>query len=238
MTSDRDPVVSPGKDRPSDPLVPGWKELARRMVEQLDGEDAQVLAAMAEVPRHRFVPPRWRSQAYQDTPLPVGPNATISAPHMVALQLGYARLAPGLKVLEVGSGSGYLLAVIERLVRPGGQVFGLEIEPELAARSRATLSEVGEGLARVRQVEGSQGWAEVSPFDRVLVSFAVQGPLPAAWGEQTAQGGYLLAPWGSGGALHLERWRKVDGVLVRDRHGPPCLFVSGKTAPTVDGSTS
>ncbi len=238
MTSLRDPPVPPGEERSPDPLDPRWRALARRMVELLEGEEPQVLEAMAEVPRHRFVPPRWRAEAYQDTPLPVGPNATISAPHMVALQVGYARLTPGTKVLEVGSGSGYLLAVMERLVRPGGQVFGLEIEPELVARSEGTLSEVGEGIARVRQGEGSQGWAEVAPFDRVLVSFAVRGPLPAAWGEQTAEGGYVLAPWGNGGVLHLERWRKVGGALVKDRHGPPCLFVSGKTAPTVDGSTS
>lgn len=209
-----------------------WRPLARRLVERIGVEDPRIASAMQEVPRHLFVGAEWRDQAYEDVALPVGPGATISAPHMVALQLQWARLGPGLRVLEVGSGCGYLLALLDRLVRPGGRVRGVEIEPELAERSRGNLRAVGAaGSVKVRAADGGEGWPEEAPFDRVVVSYATRSLLPA-WEAQLNEGGSLLLPWTQSEGTYLERLLKRRGRLERETRGPPCLFVASKSEPS------
>lgn len=219
-----------GAGNEADPLLPHWRELARRMVAHIEVEDPRIAQALREVPRHRFLEAPWREQAYQDTPLPVGPDATISAPHMVALQLESALLAPGQRVMELGSGCGYLLALLDRLVAPDGKVCGVEIEPDLAELSRANLRRVGaSGAVSVHEGDGAEGWEDEGPFDRILVSYAVEGVLPPSWREQLREGGYLVVPWGRGEATYLERLRRTGGELQRDLRGPLCLFVPSKS---------
>lgn len=191
--------------------------------------DPRVAQAMCELPRHWFVPPLQVPLAYEDVPLPVGLEATISAPHMVALQLETARLSPGLRVLELGSGSGYLLALVARLVFPGGRVVGVEIEPELVERSRSVLGALG-GSEVPTVVEGSAESAPGGdPFDRLIVSFAQPEPIPEAWGRALRPGGLLVVPLQAGGAAFLETWRKDPSGLVQAERGPACLFVPAKT---------
>ncbi|MDE1836020.1 MAG: protein-L-isoaspartate O-methyltransferase [Euryarchaeota archaeon] len=200
------------------------------MAAEVDCSDARVRRALSLVPRHLFLDERWREQAYADTPLPVGPEATISAPHMVALQLEWALLSPGLKVLEVGSGCGYLLALLDLLVVPGGKVRGVEFERELAERSERTLRSIAPGReVRVRIGDGEEGWPQEGPFDRIVVSYAVRGALPAALAHQLVEGGYLIVPWGEGELTYLERLCRRGEGLRRDLRGPPCLFVPSKS---------
>ncbi len=116
----------------------------RRMVdEQLIRRglrDPRVLAAMAELPRHAFVPADWQEQAYADSPLPLGPGATISQPYIVALMLEKAELAAGDRVLEVGTGSGYQAALLAEL---GAETYSIELDPQLAARAARALAAAG-----------------------------------------------------------------------------------------------
>lgn len=203
-----------------------WTDAAREMVEALAPLDARVAAAMASVPRHRFVPPELADEAYDDTPLPLGVgDATISAPHMVALQLEWAELAAGQRVLEVGAGSGYLAVLAATLVRPGGRVLGLEVERRLAERAGAVVRELGfADRVEVRCADGRAGAPDRAPFDRILVSCATPEIFPA-WRRELAPDGVLVAPVGNRWGQVLRRLRRSPaGDRVED--GPPCLFVS------------
>ncbi len=146
--------------------------------------DPRVLAAMGKVPRHLFVPPALASQAYEDQPLPIGQDQTISQPYIVALMSQWAEVRPGDKVLEVGTGSGYQAAVLAELA---AQVFSVEIRPELARAAAARLQELGYLQVRVRTGDGWKGWPEAAPFDAILVTAAAPRVPPALSG--TAQGG-------------------------------------------------
>lgn len=205
-----------------------WPERLRRLVSSLGIEDPRLTVAFLTIPRHRFVDPPWDAEAYLDTPLPVGPEATISAPHMVALQAEWAKIEPGLKVLELGSGSGYLLAILAMLVGPTGHVTGLEIEPALVRRSRTVLAELGlSATTTVLQGEAGHPDAPGGPFDRVLVSFAVPAPVPRSWAHELRPGGFVVAPVTEEGETRLERLRPTaTGWEVEP--GPPCVFVGQK----------
>jgi protein-L-isoaspartate(D-aspartate) O-methyltransferase len=189
--------------------------------------DARVLEAMRAVPRHRFVPEPWRSRAYQDTPLPIGRGQTISQPYMVALMAEALALRGGERVLEVGSGSGYAAAVLARLA---GQVHGIELEPELHARSVVVLRELGVENVRLRAGDGFAGWPEAAPFDAILVSCAVEAVPPPLW-EQLAPGGRLLFPRGPpDGPQELVLLRKTPGG-AREERLAPVRFVPMRRAP-------
>lgn len=216
-----------------------WSDRARLMVEMLSLPEGPVAAAMRSVPRHRFVPRGLERQAYADTPLPIGPDSTISAPHMVALQLEWSELGPGQRVLELGCGSGYLLALAAQIVGPSGRVIGVEIEPEMAHRAREVLD--GLGLAtRVRVERGDAVFGDPAGgvFDRIIVSFALPLPFPQAWRRQLQEGGLIVAPVNRGLGTYLEAARKREsGWEVR--RGPPCLFVERKhsaVTPTLSSS--
>lgn len=202
-----------------------WEGEARRMVRELGPLPDRIAAAMRRVPRHRFVPERYRAAAYADEPLPLPyGDATISAPHMVAIQLESAALAPGARVLEIGVGFGYLCALLADLVAPDGSVYGVDIEPRLVTEARRRLDATGYG-ARValRAGDGCTGWPEAAPFDRILVSCATPELLPA-WIDTLAVGGILVAPLGPAAGQELVRYRATPagGHL---EHGPRCRFV-------------
>jgi protein-L-isoaspartate(D-aspartate) O-methyltransferase len=163
--------------------------------EQIVGRDVRaprVVAAMGEVPRHLFVPAARRALAYADTALPIGSGQTISQPYVVALMTSLLDLGPGARVLEVGTGSGYHAAVLSRLA---GEVYTIEIVPELAARARRTLARLGYGNVHVRTGDGYRGWPEAAPFDAILLTAAPR-QVPAPLLAQLKPGGRLVAPVG------------------------------------------
>jgi protein-L-isoaspartate(D-aspartate) O-methyltransferase len=170
---------------------------------------ADAVRAIAAVPRERFVPPALTSLAYEDAALEIGPAATISAPSMVAVMLSALALEPWMKVLEVGAGSGYAAATMASL---GATVVGVELQPDLAERARSSLEAAGfVDRVSVIAADGEQGWTAEAPYDRVLVSAAVDA-VPPSWLEQLAPGGVLVYPEAGPGADTLVR-------LIREPHG-------------------
>ncbi len=167
-----------------------------RMVDdQLAGRDiksARVLDAMRRVPRHEFVPESMRPGAYDDTPLPIGYNQTISQPYIVAYMTEALELQPTHRVLEIGTGSGYQAAVLGELAK---EVYTIEIVEPLAKSARATLARLGYTNVHVRSGNGYQGWPEHAPFDRVMVT-AAPDAIPPALVEQLAVGGLMAIPVG------------------------------------------
>lgn len=161
----------------------------------LIGRDAlspQVMAAMAAVPRHHFVPQDERDYAYVNGPLPIGWGQTISQPYIVALMTDLLGCGPGDRMLEIGTGSGYQAAVLSRLV---DRVFSLEIVPQLAAAAAERLVRLGYANVTVRQGDGHAGWPEEAPFDGILVTAAAPA-IPPALVAQLRGGARLVIPVG------------------------------------------
>ena len=176
------------------------RQLRRRGI-----SDPRVLDAMGRVPRHEFLPPSQLHAAYADSALPIGHGATISQPYIVALMTEALELEDGLKVLEVGTGSGYQAAI---LAACGARVFTIERIAPLHERAARALEAAGFGEVRLRLGDGSRGWPEEAPFDRILVAAAAPAvPLPLR--EQLAEGGILIAPVGNDWMQSLVRHRKL-----------------------------
>ncbi|MBA3319690.1 MAG: protein-L-isoaspartate(D-aspartate) O-methyltransferase [Gemmatimonadales bacterium] len=154
--------------------------------------DSVTLAAMRAVPRHRFVPADQRARAYDDTPLPIGHDQTISQPAVVAYMTQLVRPRPGMRVLEVGTGSGYQAAV---LAETGVRVWTVEIFRVLAEEARVRLGALGYGGVTVRHGDGYAGWPEEAPFDAIVVT-AGADTIPPALIEQLAPEGRLVMPVG------------------------------------------
>lgn len=181
--------------------------------------DPRVLAAMRSVPRHRFVPPAYAHAAHEDRPLPIGHGVTISAPSIVGLMTELARIEPGARVLEVGTGCGYQTAVLAAI---GAEVHSIEIIPELAARAAATLTALGYHGPRLRVGDGHAGWPERAPFAAILVAAAAPR-VPAPLIDQLAPGGRLVIPVGREAQDLQLIERRSDGVTTRSVL--PVLFV-------------
>ena len=182
--------------------------------------DPRVLDALRRVPRHEFVPEGVRADAYGDQALPIGLDRTISQPYIVGLMTEAARLRPGDRVLEVGTGSGYQAAVLSVVLgeAPGarGALWSIEIVEPLARRARATLDRLGYGAVRTRIGDGWKGWPEEAPFDAILVT-AAPPTIPPELVDQLAAGGRLVIPVGpreeTQSLVRLERC--ADGSLAR-----------------------
>jgi protein-L-isoaspartate(D-aspartate) O-methyltransferase len=194
-----------------------------RMVDEVAGRgvtDARVLAAMRKVPRHRFVEEALRDRAYGDYPLPIGEGQTISQPFIVGRMTELLRLSGREKMLEVGTGSGYQAAVLGECA---ARVCTVERLPRLAARARQTLEELGYSNVWGRTANGTFGWPDEAPFDRILV--AAGGPaVPPPLFEQLAEGGLMVMPVGGPDTQRLQLIEKVRGEMrVTDDSG--CVFV-------------
>jgi protein-L-isoaspartate(D-aspartate) O-methyltransferase len=188
--------------------------MVARQLASRDIEHPRVLEVMGQVPRHLFVPESMRAFAYQDSPLPIGLNQTISQPYIVALMTQLAQPFENMKALEIGTGSGYQAAVLSRLVK---EVYTVEIIPELADRAKSTLNECGYENVFIRQGDGYQGWPENGPFDIVLVTAAAE-TIPEPLIDQLAEGGRLIMPVGEvGGIQVLTRLTKKDGKIREER---------------------
>ena len=174
-----------------------WDVERKRMVDaQLRARDirsARVLDAMAAVPRHLFVPEPQRAEAYSDSPLLIGHDQTISQPYIVAFMTQALDIAPGHRLLEVGTGSGYQAAVLSTLAK---EVYTIEIVPPLAERARETLSALGYRNIQVRTGNGYLGWPEHAPYDRIMVT-AAPDEVPPALLQQLKIGGLMAIPIGT-----------------------------------------
>lgn len=182
--------------------------------------DERVLEAMLRVPRHEFAPESDRDRAYEDHPVPIGEGQTISQPYMVALMLEALTLTPGDRVLEIGTGSGYLTALLAELT---AQVFSLERHAVLADSAREMLARLGYINVRVMVGDGSQGFRECAPYNAIIVS-AAAAEVPPALLEQLAEGGRMVIPVGPADTQQLH--------LIRIENGQPrvelrelCRFV-------------
>ena len=207
-------------------------EVARaRMVADLRIQDPRVSAALLRVPRHEFLPAEFLAQAYDDEPVPLGAEeATISAPHMVALMLEEIQPEPGEHMLEVGTGMGYFAALLAEMVAPDGHIDTTEVEPRLVEESRRRLRSTGYGdRVRVHARDGALGLPDGAPFDAIAVSCAAPSLLPT-WTGQLGDHGRLVAPIGDATRQALTTYRKGPGAPTV-RRGPWCRFVSMRTSP-------
>ena len=210
------------------------ERLRKRLVEKLVREGIirteKVKRAMLKVPRELFVPEHLCELAYEDTPLPIGFGQTISAPHMVAIMLEEAELDEGMKVLEVGTGSGYNAALIAEIVAPEGSrrpghVYTIERIAELAERAKENLRKAGySDRVTVIVGDGSKGYPPAAPYDRIIVTAAAP-EVPKPLVEQLKPGGILLIPIGDRYSQVLYKIVKLpDGKLVKKKV-TPCVFV-------------
>ena len=182
--------------------------------------DPRVLAAMRKVPRHLFVDPDARGQAYEDHPVPIGNNQTISQPYIVALMTELLELPPKGRVLEIGTGSGYQSAVLAEFA---AEVYSIEILPELAEAAGRKLKELGYANVEVREGDGYRGWIEHAPFDGIIVT-AAPDRIPKPLVEQLAVGGRMVIPVG-GFFQELKVFTKEKDGRVTEKDIIPVRFV-------------
>lgn len=170
------------------------KRMVRDQIQTRGITDPSVLEAMRNVPRHKLVPENQAKFAYADRPLPIGQNQTISQPYIVAYMTELVQPKKHMKVLEIGTGSGYQAAVLAEIV---DQVYTLEIVPELGEKAKTVLSELGYDNIHVRVADGYNGWEEYAPFDAIVVTAAADH-IPPSLTEQLKEGGKMIIPIDSG----------------------------------------
>jgi protein-L-isoaspartate(D-aspartate) O-methyltransferase len=190
--------------------------MVRHQIKDRGISDTLVLTAMMAVPRHRFVPLEWRKYAYDDSPLPIGEEQTISQPYIVALMTELLTPTSNHRVLEVGTGSGYQAAVLARIV---DSVFSIEIIPVLAQRAAAILDTLGYGNVVVKEGDGYRGWPEYAPFDAIIVTCAPDN-IPSPLIEQLREGGTMVIPVGDSNYQELVILRKSGGTVRREAVAP------------------
>jgi protein-L-isoaspartate(D-aspartate) O-methyltransferase len=202
------------------------ERMVRTQLAERGIREVRVLDAMSRVPRHEFVPETLRQEAYEDHPLPIGEGQTISQPYIVAAMLEHLALQTIDRVLEIGTGSGYVTALLSLLC---AEVYSVERQAQLAALAESTLHRLGYRNMKMRVGDGSQGWPECAPFDAILVSAATP-EMPPALFAQLREGGRMVVPIGPASSQELQLIRKIGGEpAVRVLEG--CRFV-----PLVEGT--
>lgn len=210
-------------------VSPGWLRFARQIVEQagvIDEETAETLIyAFAAVPRDRFVASAFNMRAAEDISLPIGYGQTISKPSTVARMLGLIGLRKGMKVLEIGCGSGYCSAV---MAAAGAQVYAVEYVGLLAQRTRRLLDAMNFQNLLIWRGDGRRGWAEHAPYDAIVISAAFDSIEPELVSQLKNPGGRMVAPIGNNRGQILTLWEaKGGGVAMYQLE--PCNFVEGQS---------
>lgn len=211
---------------------PYSKERQRMVNEQIKSRgirNSGVLDAMLQVKRHLFVPAELRDMAYEDHPLPIGEDQTISQPYIVALMTDLLEVDENSKVLEIGTGSGYQAAVLAEIC---DSVYSIEIFESLGQKAGRLLSELGYDNVSVKIGDGFKGWPEHSPFDGIIVTCAPED-IPDPLADQLAEGGRMIIPVGNVYNQELILVKKSDGELKRKKIIPvrfvPMIDKDGKT---------
>jgi protein-L-isoaspartate(D-aspartate) O-methyltransferase len=202
------------------------ERMVRTQLAERGIRDVRVLAAMHEVPRHEFIPEPLRGDAYEDHPLPIGAGQTISQPYIVALMLQHLGLQATDRILEVGTGSGYVAALLSRMCAEG---YSIERHAELATLAEQTLQRLSYSNVKIVVGDGSQGWSEYAPYDAILVS-AATSEMPPALFAQLREGGRMILPVGSLLSQELQLVRKVSGQVVAE------LLEGCRFVPLVEGA--
>jgi len=205
-----------------DATAQDFTQQRQRLVDQLKAEGIKsdiVLEALRKVPRHEFVPPSQRHNSYQNRPLSIGHEQTISQPFIVGYMTEAASIAPGEKVLEIGTGSGYQAAVLAELAK---EVYTIEIIPELAEGARSVLGKLGYRNVHVKTGNGYEGWPEHAPFDAIVVT-AAPDEIPQKLVDQLALRGKMVIPVGSTFQEMVIVTRDESGVV--ERRTIPVQFV-------------
>jgi len=182
--------------------------------------DERVLAAMERVPRHEFAPERYRDQAYEDHPLPIGEGQTISQPYIVALMLEALEISPADKVLEIGTGSGYVTALLAELA---ARVISIERHASLAESAAAQLERLGYSNVKLVTGDGTRGFPEAAPYDAIIVSAAAP-EMPPDLIAQLGEGGRMIIPLGAEDAQQL-RLVHMENGQPRIEYRELCRFV-------------
>ena len=201
-------------------FVPQRHQMVDQQLRTRGIADPRTLAAIGRVPREWFVPPELRDRAYADSALSIGSDQTISQPYIVGLTTEALNVAEGHRVLEIGTGSGYQTAVLAEL---GAEVFTIERHTTLSLRARAVLDALGYQRIHFRIGDGTLGWPEAAPFDRIVVT-AMAPELPASLFAQLRTEGKMVIPIGTLERQSLDLITKVVGKPVA-QHLCGCLFV-------------
>ena len=204
----------------SDPDAARRARMVETQIAARGVRDPRVLAAMRKVPRHLFVEPAARAEAYGDHPVPIGNNQTISQPYIVALMTELLELPPHARVLEIGTGSGYQSAVLGEIAN---EVYSIEILPDLARGAAEKLKELGYTNVEVRAGDGYRGWPEHAPFDGIIVTAAPER-IPQPLVDQLAVGGRMVIPVG-GFFQELKVFTKDKDGRVTEKDVIPVRFV-------------
>lgn len=199
-------------DMMSHDLMAQRKRMVERQLAVRGIDDARILAAFEEIPRHLFMPETIRHAAYKDRALEIGFGQTISQPFIVAYMIDLLGLTGTERILEVGTGSGYQAAILSRLA---AEVHTIELIPDLAERAAHVLREIGVTNVFIHVGDGSQGWPEAAPYDAIIVAAA--GPhVPHSLLEQLADHGRMIVPVGERGFQRLELWQREGESFVEE----------------------
>ncbi len=188
-----------------------------REIKAMGITDKKVLKAIEETKRHLFVPENQRHKAYGNYPLPIGSGQTISQPYTVARMLELLELEKGHKVLEIGAGSGYNVAVISHIVGKKGKIYALEIKEPLVGLAKDNLKKAGIKNVRVIHRDGHEGYEEEAPYDRIIVTAAAEN-IPQKLVQQLKRGGILIVPINSGYSDVMTKIKKNQKIEIT-KHG-------------------
>ncbi len=186
--------------------------MVKRQIEKRGIRDPRILTVMRAVKRHLFVLPKWQEHAYDDRPLPIGEGQTISQPYVVAFMTEALKPTPDMRVLEVGTGSGYQAAILAELCK---DVYTIELVESLGLKAGALMDELGYDNVYTRIGDGYQGWPEAAPFDAIIVTCSASH-VPKPLKQQLAEGGKMIIPVGKPGHQELIVLTKSGDVLQED----------------------
>lgn len=204
----------------SDKYVKVRQRMVREQVVARGIKDQKVIQAMLKVQRHLFVPKNQERMAYEDRPLPIGEGQTISQPYIVALMTETLDLNENMRVLEIGTGSGYQAAILAEIVK---EVYTIEIIQSLGNKAKKLLKSLNYNNIKVKIGDGYKGWKEYAPFDAIIVTCA-PSDIPKPLENQLREGGKMIIPLGGSITQELVLLEKRNGKLIK-KHVAPVKFV-------------